>query len=280
MKKNRSSIICPSCKRLISASEKRCPFCNIANPGAWWKNNLLVRGIDRPERIITDIISVNFLMYVISLLIYPSQIGLSPDPFSLLSPGADSLKLLGAAGTLGIAGSHSFFSLVSANYLHGSILHILFNMIALKQLAPLIIQEYGTSRMFAIFTLSGVVGFLVSCLAGVSLTIGASAAICGLLGAALYYGKSRGGTYGQTVYKQVSGWIVGLFIFGLVAQNINNWGHGAGIVSGILLGFLMGYEERNKELPLHRTLAGSCVAVTLLVLCWVVAFGLYARFVG
>lgn len=53
--------------------------------------------------------------------------------------------------------------------------------------------------MVVIYTLSGMCGFLVSYLAGVGFTIGASAAVCGLIGAALYYGKRRGGRYGQTV---------------------------------------------------------------------------------
>jgi len=65
--------------------------------------------------------------------------------------------------------------------------------------------EFGVSRMFIIYTASGVIGFWISCLFGVLFTIGASASICGLIGAMLFYGKSRGGVYGQAIYRQVFG---------------------------------------------------------------------------
>ena len=77
---------------------------------------------------------------------------------------------------------HRFWTLVSANYLHGSILHIFFNMAALRQLGLLVAREYGVYRMFIIYTLGGIIGFFISYLASVSWTIGASAAVCSLAG--------------------------------------------------------------------------------------------------
>jgi len=59
---------------------------------------------------------------------------------------------------------------------------------------------------------------------------------------------------------------------------INNWGHGGGIAAGIGLGFLLGYPENKKENILHKLLAGSCAALTLLILGWVVLSGIYYRF--
>jgi rhomboid protease GluP len=63
-------------------------------------------------------------------------------------------------------------------------LHIAFNMNRPQAIGPLIIEEYGPYRMFIIYTVAGVVGFFVSYLAGVAFTLGASAAVCGLIGAA------------------------------------------------------------------------------------------------
>jgi len=280
MKNHRTSILCPGCRKLISADEVRCPYCHMANPGSWWKNNVLIRGLGNPEQLIKAVIFINVGMYIVSLLIYPSKIWLSLHPFLFLSPGIKSLLLLGATGTIPIDKSHNWWSLVSASYLHGGIIHIFFNMAAFKQLSSMIIQEYGTNRMLIIYTVSGIIGFFVSYLAGVTLTMGASAAVCGLLGAGLFYGKSRGGEYGQAIYKQIGGWIVVLFIFGLVVPNINNWGHGGGILSGILLGFLMGYHEKNRENLFHKIVAGGCAAITLLILCWAVISGIYIRFLA
>ena len=150
-------------------------------------------------------------------------------------------------------------------------------MMAFKQLAPFIIREYGTYRMAIIYTVGGVLGFAVSYLAGVMFTIGASAAVCSLIGAALYYGKSRGGPYGQAIYRQVGGWVLALFLFGFLVPGINNWGHGGGIVAGALLGFLLGYQERVKERFFHKTIAGICVILTVAVLGWAVVSGIYYR---
>ena len=276
----RQSILCPNCRKLISADESRCPHCGIARPGSWWKNNAWTRFFVSADQLIKAIVFLNLGMYVISLLFHPWSSGFSLNPLSLFSPSNKSLLVLGATGTIPIDRFHRWWSLVTANYLHGGIFHILFNMIALSQIAPLVIREYGAHRMVILYTLSGVIGFWVSYLAGVAFTIGASAAVCGLIGASLYYGKSRGGIYGKAIYKQIGAWALGLFIFGLLVPGINNWGHGGGIVAGAMLGFLLGYEEKRRERRFHRILAGFCVVATLLILLWAIGSGIYFRFLA
>ena len=276
----RQSILCPNCRKLISGDESRCPHCGIGRPGSWWKNNAWTRFFVSADQLVKAIVFLNLGMYVISLLFYPWSSGFSLNPLSLFSPSNKSLLVLGATGTIPIDRFHRWWSLVSANYLHGGIFHILFNMIALRQIAPLVIREYGAHRMVILYTLSGVIGFWISYLAGVALTIGASAAVCGLIGASLYYGKSRGGIYGRAIYKQIGAWVLGLFIFGLLVPGVNNWGHGGGIVAGAILGFLLGYQEKRKESLLHRILAGFCVGLTLLVLGWAIASSIYYRFMA
>ena len=276
----RQSILCPNCRKLISADESRCPHCGIARPGSWWKNNAWTRFFVSADQLIKAIVFLNLGMYVISLLFHPWSSGFSLNPLSLFSPSNKSLLVLGATGTIPIDRFHGWWSLVTANYLHGGIFHILFNMIALSQIAPLVIREYGAHRMVILYTLSGVIGFWVSYLAGVAFTIGASAAVCGLIGASLYYGKSRGGIYGKAIYKQIGAWALGLFIFGLLVPGINNWGHGGGIVAGAMLGFLLGYEEKRRERRFHRILAGFCVVATLLILLWAIGSGIYFRFLA
>jgi rhomboid protease GluP len=153
-------------------------------------------------------------------------------------------------------------------------------MMALWQIGPLILQEYGSYRMVSIFTLSGVGGFLASYLVGVPFTLGASAAICGLIGAALYFGKSRGGQFGQAVYQQVGGWAIGIFLFGFMVPGINNWAHGGGMLCGALTGFLLGYRERNEEKFYHRLLGVICVLATLAALIWAVGWALVILLYG
>ena len=277
---SRQSILCPNCNKLISTDESACPYCGMSRPGARWRNIPITRGLLRDDQIIKTIIYANVGMYLLSLLLNPSSLGLSANPFRFLSPSGSSLLLLGSTGTIPIDQGHRWWTLVSANYLHGGILHIVFNMIALYQIGPLVLREYGANRLISLYTLGGVIGFYISYLAGVRFTLGASAAVCSLIGASLYYGKSRGGTYGQAIYKQISGWVLVLVLFGFLVPGINNWGHGGGIGAGIALGFLLGYQERKRENLLHKTLAAICILATAAVLLWAILSSFYYRFLG
>jgi len=274
----RRSLLCPNCGLLISVSEQACPYCGLKAPGARWRHLPVFKLLADPAALVKAVIGVNIGMFALSLLLDPRALAMALNPLGLLSPSDASLLVLGATGTLPIDNYHRWWTLVSAGYLHGGLLHIFFNMAAFRNLAPLLAREFGTSRFIIIYTLGGVFGFWVSYLAGVNLTIGASAGICGLVGAALYYGKSRGGTYGTALYKQVGMWVVLMAVFGFVVPGINNWGHGGGIFSGALLGYLMGYSERKRETAWHKTLAALCLVATGLILAWAVLTSLYYRF--
>ena len=221
-----------------------------------------------PDLVVKYIIYVNVALFVASLVLSGKGMQISLNPFTAFSPSMNALIFLGATGTIPIDQYHEWWSLISANWLHGSLVHILFNMTALVQIAPLIIHAYGISRMLAIYAIGGTAGFYLSYLAGVGVTIGASASICALIGAALYFGKSRGGVFGKAVYKQTTGWIVSLAVIGLLIPSINNWGHGGGVAAGIFLGWLLGYNERRRENIGHRVTAAVCVILTLGVLTW------------
>ena len=273
----RNSILCPNCNKLISADERVCPYCGTANPGSWWKGLGWTRAWFAPDQTIRLLIALNVGMYLISLFLDPSRLGLSANPFALLSPSDRSLLLLGASGTFPIDRLGRWWTLVAANYLHGSILHILFNMIALRQIGNLVVEEYGVYRTFIVYTGGGVAGFLVSYLAGVNFTLGASAAVCSLIGAALYYGKARGGVYGQVVYKQILGWVIGIFLFGFLVPGINNWAHGGGLLGGIVLALLLGYREKREENLAHKTLAAACMVVAVGILGWAVVSALWYK---
>ena len=123
--------------------------------------------------------------------------------------------------------------------------------------------------------LGGVIGFFISYLAGVPFTIGASASLFALIGSILYYGKSRGGVYGKAIYKQIAGWVIALFVFGFLFPGINNWAHAGGLAGGILLGHLLGYRERKREIYPHKILANSCIFVTIPILLWALLSTLY-----
>ena len=261
------AILCPHCRRLIGSEETVCSWCGTSRANPWWKALAWTRGSLGNNWPVQTIIIANVVFYIFSLILTRNH-SFTLNPLGLLSPGQTSLLLLGATGTVPIDEYGRYWSLLSANYLHGGLLHIAFNLMAFRQIAPWVSQEYGASRMFTIYTIGGVGGYIVSYLAGVPFTIGASAAICALIGSLLYFGKARGGTYGTMVYREVSGWVISLVLFGFIVPGINNWAHGGGILSGILLGMLLGYGEQRRETQMHRTIGIACGVATVACLAF------------
>jgi rhomboid protease GluP len=264
--------ICQGCGRLIGGDLAVCPYCNKRQAGSGWRSWLDLDATGDPARPVRLLIAANVVMFILSILIDPRLSSFSP--FEFLAPTNQSLLVLGSTGSLPLWQMGRWWSLVAAGFLHGGLLHLLFNMLALRQLAPLMLREFGIERTIVIYSLGSIGGFLVSALAGVKLTIGASAAICSLIGALLYYGKSRGGTYGQAVFSQIGGWAMGIALFGFLFPGINNWGHGGGMAMGALLAWLLGYREVRRETATQRLAARICIIATALVLAWSALNGL------
>jgi rhomboid protease GluP len=231
-----------------------------------------------PSRVLKAIIYTNVVLFIISLVFSGRSMHTGLNPFNALSPAMDILIFLGASGRMPIDAFEAWGSLITANWLHGSLLHIVFNMLALKTVAPLVMAEYGMFRMFTIYTLSGAAGFLLSVMGDVPVTIGASAGLCGLIGALLYFGRSRGGPWGQRVYQQTSGWIISLALIGFLLPNINNWGHAGGLVGGIALGWILGYTDKRIEGPGDRIIAIGLMGLTALLLIRPVIEGFFLIF--
>ncbi|HOF04529.1 MAG TPA: rhomboid family intramembrane serine protease [Syntrophales bacterium] len=266
----RTSGLCPNCRRLISLDETVCPYCGLANPGSRWRRSFMSPWAMGNRDLVRLVIYTNVVFYLLSLLINPRGMGMTMNPLLLLSPSEGSLFLLGATGTLPIGHFHRWWTLITASFLHGGLLHIFFNMMALNQLGPFVASEFGVYRFAVIYTVTGTAGFLLSYVAGIPFTIGASASICGLIGAILYFAKSRGGFFGAAMYRQAMGWVVGLVLFGLLIPGINNWAHGGGVAAGVAAAFLLGYEERQQETPQHRFLGRVCIYGTAALLLWAV----------
>lgn len=263
----RRSTTCPNCGHIIDSKQSTCNWCGAPRPRSRGRVMQFLRGEGGADPAVQAITVLTVAYYLLSLYIGRGG-ALSASLLGFLSPGNDSLLVLGATGTVPVLQMGRYSSLIAASYLHGGLLHILFNMMALRQIGPWVSAEFGASRMFAIYTLSGVAGFVLSCLAGVAFTIGASASVCGLIGALFFFGKSRGGNYGAAVSREVSGWLISLFLFGFIIPGINNWGHGGGIIGGAVLAKLLGYSERRRETGGHRMLALVCLFATLLILAW------------
>jgi rhomboid protease GluP len=159
---------------------------------------------------------------------------------------------------------------LSAGWLHGGILHIFFNMMALRQLAPAVADLYGPGRMVIIYTVGSIAGFGLSSFAGAfvpaflflrgsSYTLGASAAISGLIGAMLYYGRRSGSSITRSYASQ---YIVMLIVMGFLISGIDNYAHAGGFAGGYVAARQL--DPLKPERIDHIAVAVVCLALSIL----------------
>jgi rhomboid protease GluP len=216
------------------------------------------------RRSFTDVVTVACIVLYVASLVLDPRAALAPRGiFDAFSPGVEALFNLGAAGSIPWRLGR-WWSLVTAIYLHGGLLHIIFNVLWIRQLGPAVEELYGPARMVVIFTISGAVGFLVSNLLGHAFTIGASGSIFGLLGAMVAFGQKRGGTFGAMVLRQYGQWALILFVFGFFMPGVNNIAHAGGFVGGLAMGLVLALAERRAERGVDYLLAAACLGVTVL----------------
>ena len=95
-----------------------------------------------------------------------------------LSPDNLALFTFGASGNVPVFRFGRWWTVLSASWLHGSLLHILFNMYALRQLAPPTAELYGPGRTVIIYALGGAAGFVASSVAGHYLWLATASRCC------------------------------------------------------------------------------------------------------
>ena len=273
LRKTSGSSLCYACGKLNRVDASVCFYCGRRNPGLWGFGPWLGRLAGRLDfaRIVTV---VCIAAYAASLLLDPAAAMRPRGMFNLLSPSGGALLALGMTGAYPWQLGY-WWTLLTAIYLHGSLLHIAFNLLWIHQLAPAVEQAYGRSRLVLIFTGGGVLGFVISNWAGVGTTIGASGAVFGLLGAMATYGRSRGGLFGMAVFRQYWQWAVVLFVMGFLMPGVNNFAHAGGFVGGYLTGMIVGHGDTHLGDGLHRAAATAAVALTALAFALAVwnAFG-------
>jgi rhomboid protease GluP len=248
--------------------------CGLPRPGLV-ANLPILRDLLRERLSFVDGLTlVNFLLFVLVLGLDIRAISLSGSLFNWLSPSGEALYRAGMGGAVPVFGEGRWWTLLTATYLHGSLLHILFNMLWLRQIGHWIEELFGASRFLLIYTAAGIAGALLSSLMGTAYFVGASGSIFGLYGALLYYGRARGGTFGSGLFRQALIWAAIGFIFGLTMPNVDNWGHLGGLLGGLAASLLLGYQERQRQ-TLYHHLAALAVLVLIGVCFIFVLVGLF-----
>ncbi|HEY1865794.1 MAG TPA: rhomboid family intramembrane serine protease [Candidatus Acidoferrales bacterium] len=128
--------------------------------------------------------------------------------------------------------------LVTAIFLHASLLHIGFNMWILMDLGPMLEEMYGSARFLFIFVLTGVCGYLASAATG-HFSVGASGSLLGMVGVLLALTGGRQSSGMRMLRSQLIYWLVYIAVIGFLMPGIDNFAHIGGFVSGFVLGKLM-----------------------------------------
>jgi membrane associated rhomboid family serine protease len=192
------------------------------------------------------ILSVCCLLYGISLL-YSTRSG-TP----LMPEGGGFSALMGIGGidgkTLALLGEvvplrlMIYFGqpwrLITAIFLHGSLLHIAFNMWVLMDIGPRVEEIYGSARYFFLYICTGVFGYVLSSFAGHN-SVGASGSILGLVGLLIAVTTLNSGAAATMERGALIRWVVIIFIIGFYpGSGIDNYAHFGGLASGFVLGKL------------------------------------------
>lgn len=252
------AILCPRCQRLIDSTEPQCRFCGQSRPGLW-NISARLRKLGFQADFSRLIVGACVALYVLSLLSDPAAILQFSNPLRFLAPSMSASLRLGMTGRPVVQLGH-WWTLLTAIYLHGGLLHILFNMMWVRQLGPLVEELFGPFRLFVIFTVAGVAGFALSVFMGPGFTLGASGSIFGLLAAAIEYGRRQGSSLFTRQFLQ---WAVIMFVFGLIFPGVDNWAHLGGFAGGYAAAFLFSRRWVRPEGVGAYLAAGACLLVTL-----------------
>jgi len=231
--------LCPYCRTLNSADERSCHRCGRALPGSTATGALGAARqlLDGDAPITRGLLGWCLLLSGLCIATdrhIPLWLTDSFQPRTLLRFGA----LMGPAGSL------EPWRYLGAVFLHVNVLHIAVNGWSLASIGPLAEGRFGRVRYLVLFIVSGVLGFIASSLwygpAG-PLTVGASGAICGLVGSVVGDAYARRDPAWKSI---LSANLVNLAILALMLP-VNNAAHFGGMAVGAALGFAFCRERRH-----------------------------------
>lgn len=183
----------------------------------------------------TNRVAVSYTLLTITGMVYLVQLAsqwfLGSDLPAALGLKANALILQG-----------QIWRLITPVFLHGSILHLGFNMYALYLFGPGLERHFGPARFLALYLLSGFAGNVLSFIFSTAPSLGSSTAIFGLLGAEGVFLYRNRGVFGGFARRALSN-IVMIALVNLViglTPGIDNWGHLGGLLGGTLFAWFGG----------------------------------------
>lgn len=141
-----------------------------------------------------------------------------------------------------------YYRLISSAFLHANIVHLFFNMYALYVLGSQVESFFGKWKYLLIYFLSAIGGSLLSIVLNHDVvSVGASGAIFGILGALLYFGYNYRVYLGNNLFNQILPVVIANLGLGLIMTGIDFYAHVGGLVSGYLLSMAVGVTLREAN---------------------------------
>lgn len=206
------------------------------------------------------LIAVNVIFYVVPMLLGSDVYQYIIDAYCIHGP---SIR----AG--------QYYRLLTGIFLHGNIVHLLFNCYALYVLGGQIESFFGKFKYIIIYLFSGLTGSLLSItLSGNVGSIGASGAIFGLMGALLYFGYHYRVYLGNVVKSQIVPLILLNLAIGFISSGIDNWGHIGGLIGGIVITMALGVKEKSSN---FEKINGWIICIIFLIFLMFMGFVMAAK---
>ena len=132
------SVVCASCGSLVGVNDEQCYTCGRRNPGLWGYAGVL-RRLGNDFGFVPLVIygcAVLYMLTIVLTMVLGGNVMGRGDPFSLLAPGDLIAFMFGMSGADAVFGLGRWWTILSAGWLHGSALHILFNLMWVRDLGP------------------------------------------------------------------------------------------------------------------------------------------------
>ena len=233
--------ICPDC--MIPASVGfQCPECVKQGNKAVRRATTVFGGrvTDDPGWVSKVLIAINVIAYVLQV-----AVGSTVERHFWLIGGPVFDPRLGQV--VGVADGE-YWRLLTAAFLHGSLIHLALNMYALYLFGPPLEAAFGRARFLALYLVSAVGGSAASYAVAApgSPSLGASGAVFGLLGAFFVVNRRLGRDSSQLLVLLVIN-----LAFGFIAPNIDWRAHLGGLVTGALCAAAIAYAPQRRRVQVQ-----------------------------
>lgn len=162
----------------------------------------------------------------------------------------DSNVLVDFGGNMGYyTKSGEYFRLFCAIFLHTNIVHLVCNMYSLYVIGPQVEGFFGKLKYLFIFIFGGICGGLLSVTFNDwnIVSVGASSALFGILGALCYFGYHYRVYFGNIIKSQILPIIILNVMIGLMSSGIDNFAHIGGLIGGVFAAMAVGVPEKSSK---------------------------------